>query len=80
MVVLVLVKSVFASDVDVGGVVDAEDFGRIFVSNDIFEDWKEQIFWRLAVDRVCGNFCRIYVIYCSSLIGPLLSIKLFFRN
>jgi hypothetical protein len=38
MVVLVLVKSVFASDVDVGGVVDAEDFGRLFVSSDIFED------------------------------------------
>jgi hypothetical protein len=80
---------VFASDVDVGDVVDVADFGELFasgdfeglfVSGDIFKDWEELIFWRLAVDRVCGDFCRIYAIYCSSLIGPLLSIKLFFRN
>jgi len=47
MVVLVLMKCVFASDVDVGDVVDVADFGELFasgdfgglfVSGDIFED------------------------------------------
>jgi hypothetical protein len=47
MFVLILMKSVFASDVDVGGVADVADFGELFTSGDfeglfvcgdIFED------------------------------------------